>query len=691
MLAARSHLASPGRNAGVPAPGLVWGPYPERADAGSAQAPQRAQEKRAPLALRLRAVQSNWDALRALDDNTLELRRFALQHTLARERLSAQQIEHLLALAAEVARRTLGKSAYEGQLRAALHLLDERLVEMATGEGKSLATALAAAVAALAGMPVHVVTANDYLVARDAEAFRPLFEGLGLRVAAVITSHPPDVRRQAYAQPVVYVTARELVFDYLRDRVQRRTGRPALQLRAAAMQATAAAKPLLRGLCMALVDEADSVLIDEAQMPLVLSREHEDPADRAALWQAWALSDRLVEGEDFVCRPLQHDVRLTEAGREHLARLTHGLAPAWRSSRHREHAITVALVARHVLARDRDYIVQASPAPQGPGRSAREVQRIAIVDAVSGRPAEGRRWSRGLHAMVALKEGLRPEPEMETLAQITYQRFFRRYHRLAGLSGTLREAASELRTLYGLSIATVPPRLPLQRQVGPVRVFTDSAARWAAVRERCAALQAAGRPVLVGTDSVADARALSAVLNTAGLAHAVLDARQDADEAAIVARAGEAGRITVATNMAGRGTDIEPDEEAQTAGGLHVLSCQLNPSRRLDRQLIGRAARQGQPGSAETWLSLDARRLGADAEGRFFARLLAPAASAACTALPTSAGAAHGGRQRPWHAWTRWCLHALQLRDERRQSQARTQLFRQDCQAERGLAFAVGP
>ncbi len=674
-MAGTTTLLPDGRTPGIPMPGLFWGPYPERADAHDARAPQRAAPHRPAPGRRLAALGRAIATLEALDDAALDAQRLQLQRALAGEGLRPRHVEQAVALAAEAARRSLGKRAYEGQLLAALQLLDEKLVEMATGEGKSLATALAAAAAALAGMPVHVLTANDYLVQRDADGFRPLFERLGLRVASVVAGMGGELRRLAYAQPVVYVTAKELVFDYLRDRLLRGR-RAALQQRAAALDGDGRGAPLLRGLCMGLIDEADSVLIDEAQMPLILSREHKDAAERAYRWQAWSLSGQLVEGRDFERLPLRQQVLLTEAGRERTAQLAQPLPALWRSSRHREHAISVALVARHQLVRDRDYLLREEAGPEG-----QKVERIVIVDAVSGRLAEGRRWSRGLHAMVALKEGCKPEPELETLAQLTFQRFFRRYHRLGGLSGTLSESRAELLALYGLPIVTVAPRLPPQRRLQPTRVFAGAEARWAAVAARCAALAAAGRPVLVGTESVADSQALSALLTASGLPHAVLNARHDADEAAIVARAGEAGRITVATNMAGRGTDIELDARARAAGGLHVLCCQLNPSRRLDRQLIGRAARQGQPGSAETWLALDTPRLSADAGGRLAARLMRLALN------PTGTG---------WGAhcrslWLRLCLAALQRHDEHRRARARTQLFRQDCEAERGLSFADGP
>lgn len=656
----------------VPRPGPLWGSYPER--------PERHEHKarcRAPWRLPLQgarhpalaAVQRERQRLERLDGAQWDAWRQTVQARLGIEGLQGEALAQGLAVAADAARRSLGKRAFETQLLAALHMLDQRLVEMATGEGKTLATALAAATAALAGMPVHVLTANDYLVQRDATDYAPLYERLGLQVAAAVQAQSPQDRRLAYAQDVVLVTAQTLVFDYLRDRMEHPRLGSSLQQRARGLDGESAQAPLLRGLCMALIDEADSVLIDEALMPLVLSREQHDADTRAYLFQAWSLAGGLEEGMDYELHAAQRQARLTPVGRHRVAQRAADLTVAWQSSRHREHAVTTALAARCLYHRDRDYVLRTGTDAQG-----RTATRIAIVDAVTGRVAEGRRWSRGLHALVALKEGCPPEPELETLSQITFQRFFRRYHRLGGLSGTLRETRAELRQLFGLPIAALPSRLPGRRQIGPMKVFAQPGERWTAVARRCAELKARGRPVLVGTDSVADARAASAALDALGLAHTVLDARQDAEEAAIVARAGQAGAITVATHMAGRGTDIALDAQALAAGGLHVLCCQLNPSRRLDRQLVGRAGRQGQPGSAETWLCLDAPRLRADALGRAWARALAWV------------------QRHPTAALNPWVLrlgHALlQWHDEARMSRQRVACFRQDCEAERGLLFA---
>jgi preprotein translocase subunit SecA len=585
--------------------------------------------------------------------------RQTVREQLAAEGLSPAAVETASAHVVETARRVLGKMAYDSQMCAMLAILDNRLVEMATGEGKSLAAALAAAVGALAGIPVHVLTANDYLVQRDALQFQPLYEALGLAVATVVAGDTAAKRRIAYRQPVVYVTAQELAFDYLRDRLMHGAGRPELERRASALANPAGQRPLLRGLCMAIVDEADSILIDEAQMPLVLSATSDAAPQRAYLWQAYALSGRLHEGEHWFCVPLQRRITLTDAGREHIEALAAALQPVWKNRAHREDTIVAALAARHVFERDRDYLVTDG--------------EIRIVDAVSGRVAEGRKWSRGLHALVAIKEGCRIDPDPETLAQITFQRFFRRYVRFGGMSGTLREARAELATIYGVDVVPVALHRPCRRQQWPTRCYADDTQRWRAVVARARELCAAGRPVLIGTDSVADAQALSARLEEAGIEHAVLDARHDLAEARVIAAAGQGARVTVSTNMAGRGTDIHVDPQALKAGGLHVLSCQLNASSRLDRQLAGRAGRQGQPGSSEVFLSLQSSRFQADGWGRGLARL--------CRAC------LHGGRVALPGALLQTLLRHLQRIDGRRLARRRRVLCRQDAEMERSLSF----
>lgn len=510
-----------------------------------------------------------------------------------------------MAAAAIACRHVLGLDPFDTQIIAARVMLDARLAEMATGEGKTVAALLAAASAAMAGIPVHLMTANDYLAARDAAELAPVYAALGLRVACLDADASPVARRDAYRADVTYGTAREFIFDYLRDRLGGAGVGSGLRgrLRTSARvppggpgQPPAAAGPVMRGLCLALIDEADSVLIDEARTPFVLARADHDQAQIDACRRALQIAGRLARDFDFTTQPATRSAELTELGRQRANLEVNGLPGIWRHRRQREALLETALAALHLYRRDVDYVVRAG--------------KVEIVDANTGRIADGRVWSHGLHQLIELKEGCAPSPGQRTAAQLSFQRFFPRYLRLGGMSGTLTEAQTELACTYGLRVERVPLRRASLRVDCGTHVFTDSRARWRAVILSIRAQVARGRPVLVGTDSIADSMTLSRRLRRLRIEHQVLTAHQSADEARSVAGAGRAGTVTIATNMAGRGTDIKLDEEARAAGGLHVLCCQQNASARIDRQLWGRAARQGDPGSHETLLCLSQGLLG---------------------------------------------------------------------------------
>ncbi len=643
----------------LPAPGPVWGPYPQRGDADKAP-PARGLAWRAALA-RCRALArasaphaAQW---RALPAQQRPAALGALRAELRRRGLRAGVTARALGVVSACAHEVLGLTPRETQLMAAGALLDNHMAEMATGEGKTLAIAIAAAVAALAGIRVHVVTANDYLAGRDARQMAALFDALGIGVAALADAGMnPQARRDSYRHPVVYATAKDLAFDFLRDRQalgpQHRYRQAARGLGAGA----GATPPLMQGLCMALLDEADSILLDEADVPLILSQAAPHAARRAFLWQALALARKLDAPQHFTVRPRDRHAALTEAGEARLGQLASALDGPWRRPRYRREAVVTALAALHVFERDTHYLVREGA--------------IELLDDVTGRVAPGRVWSRGLHTLVALKEGLSPPPETETVAQTTFQRFFQRYWRLCGISGTLREAGPELRAVYGMQVVAIPLHRPSRRLALPTRLFADRDSLLAAVVQRVGALHAQGRPVLVGTDSVADSRQLSDRLQAAGLAHRVLNALNDAQEADIVASAGQAGSVTVATRMAGRGTDIEPDAAALAAGGLHVLSCQHNPSRRLDRQLAGRAARHGDPGSHEHWMAQDA------------AHAVGMTALATVSAWPLGRDSRLGG------LLLDAARRLSQWQEDRRRTTLRRQLLQQDLEWERRLAFA---
>ena len=545
---------------------------------------------------RLREQVTLVDAMEAdadrMSDAELRTALSALRPRLVREGLRAPLVVPAFALLREAARRSLGLRPHGVQLIGAFALLEGRLAEMDTGEGKTVAASLAAATSALAGVATHIVTVNDYLAKRDADLVRPMLDYAGLSVGAVLHEQDADERRRQYRHDLTYVSNKELAFDYLRDRAaSARLSRLSLGDPILRPLRSAADAPVLRGLHYAIVDEADSILIDEARTPLVLAEHDDAPAVKDDYLAALAVASTLREGIDFTLASSSKTVRLTARGEANLAVGGEDAGGLWRARRARQALVSQAVAARYLYARDRDYVI-ANDA-------------IRIVDEHTGRIAEGRSWQQGLHQMVEIIEGVTPSAHHTTRNSITYQSFFRRYIKLAGMSGTLAEVAREMALHYRLRTLRIPPHRPVSRRDGGTNMFASESSKRDHIVRSAHDAAASGRPVLIGTRSVLSSEHLSACLDAAGLVHTVLNARHDAKEAAIVAGAGRSGCITIATSMAGRGTDIRLDEAARRAGGLHVIVSEPHDSKRLDRQLIGRGGRQGDPGSYETCLSFD--------------------------------------------------------------------------------------
>jgi len=586
-------------------PGVVEGLYPERLDArpsGLARTlhgvtgtlSRRRQAKR--LASVVGQIDEHGQAIAGASSERLAEVAAVLRRRFAREGLSETLMQASFALVREVADRVLQTRHYDVQLMGGWVMASGMLAEMETGEGKTLTATLPAATAALAGIPVHVISSNDYLVTRDAEAMGPIYRALGLSVGTITDAEKdPDARRAAYACDITYATSNQVAFDYLRDRIASRGPRGlAFQLDRLHREQPRSQELLLRGLCYAIVDEADSVLIDEARTPLLLARQITSKEQERVYKRALRLARGLEEGGDYHIDRNKAGLELTPRGQEQLAELAKPLGGIWSGPRRREEWVQRALTALHLYARDHHYLVRDDG--------------VQIIDQLTGRISADRSWDRGLHQLIELKEGCPVTPENETLARISYQQFFRRYLRLAGMTGTAREVAPELWSVYELNTVPIPTRLPSQRRKLPLRVFSSKERKWEAVVGSIRPAHLEGRPVLVGTGSVEASEELSRLLGEAGLPHRVLNARQDAEEAGIVAEAGRPGCITVATNMAGRGTDIKLGPGVAKRGGLHVIATDRAEARRIDRQLIGRCGRQGDPGSCEMILSLEDER-----------------------------------------------------------------------------------
>ena len=532
-------------------------------------------------------------ALSRLRDDQLREEAVLVREQLRREGFSNELVFRSFALVREVAQRTIGQRHYDVQILGGWVLLNGCVAEMATGEGKTLTATLAATTAALAGVPVHLITVNDYLTARDAEEMGPIYRMLGLTVGVITHEQDPPARRAAYACDVTYCTNKELAFDYLRDRlaVGRQPNRIQLQLEKLYGDATRLRNLVLRGLCFGIVDEADSILVDEARVPLIISGSGGQVLEKPIYETALLLARALARGLDFEIDPRERSIRLTPAGQALLAVRAKDLTGFWSGPRRREELVRQALTALHLFHRDAHYLVRD--------------EKVQIIDEYTGRIMGDRSWEQGLHQMIELKEECPLTPMHTSLARITYQRFFRRYLWLAGMTGTAQEVATELWQVYRLATVTIPTNRPSQRQGLGESLFATEDEKWNAAVERIAELHQRGRPVLVGTRSVSASELLSEKLTAAGIPHVILNARQDKEEADIVSKAGQPGRVTVATNMAGRGTDIKLLPEVARAGGLHVLATERHEAGRIDRQLYGRGGRQGDPGSFETLVSLE--------------------------------------------------------------------------------------
>ena len=521
-----------------------------------------------------------------------------IEEMMARFRRQEKGYESLLpeaiALLVEMAHRTLGLRPYPVQIMGALALHKGYLTEMATGEGKSLTACLPAVLAAWTGRPFHFITVNDYLANRDAMEMRSFYNSCGVSVGCVMSRMEPRERRGNYEKEVVYTTLKELVADFLRDRLilgglhhpSRRLLRQCLQPRLRNIEGV-----VLKGLDTAIVDEADSVLIDEAVTPLIISRAQENKPLVEASETANRIANSLSLGEDYLMDLKYREINLTKSGITKIEEFSRLLPGLWRGKARREELVQQALTAKEFYKLDKQYVIQD--------------HKVTIVDEFTGRLMPNRTWRHGLHQAVEAKEGVPINDPSETLARLSFQRFFRFFNKLSGMTGTAKEATAEFWHIYKLPVLTIPTNRPCIRKMHPDQVFSTEAEKWEAIVKEIQRWRQTGRPVLVGTRSVRASEKLAEMLAERGLEFNLLNAVRHREEARIVASAGEENRITISTNMAGRGTDIKLGRGVVKMGGLHVIATERHESGRIDRQLFGRCARQGDPGSAQAFFSVE--------------------------------------------------------------------------------------
>ena len=540
-------------------------------------------------------------SLQPESDSELRKRSLALRYrAMAGEKL-AKLLPEGYALVREAGRRSLGMRHYDVQMIGGISLFENHIAEMQTGEGKTLTATLPLYLHSLVGKGAHLATVNDYLAKRDAEWMTPIYNLLGLSVGIIQTPDDQGSRRKSYAASVTYGTAKEFGFDFLRDRLllraQNRIQTEMLGDGGGGFS-DSGDKPVMRGMHFCLVDEADSILIDEARTPLIIGSIEDTVRDQIVETYRWGAehAPEYELDEHFTIDDDTKQYELTAKGRQKVRALpksdlvrTMGLVDLY------EYTERAVKVFREFLL-DRQYVVR--PGDQGK-------DEIVIVDEFTGRLAEGRKWRDGIHQAIESKENLEISVPTGQAARITVQDLFLRYNHLAGMTGTAATSARELRRIYRTPVLRVPTNRPPQRERMPDRVFGSMDSKFNAIVDEVKKIHETGRPVLIGTRSIDKSEILSRMLNAIGIQHHVLNANNVEMEAEIVADAGQQGRVTVATNMAGRGTDIKLTDHIVDLGGMHVICTELHDAARIDRQLIGRCGRQGDPGSFRQYLSLD--------------------------------------------------------------------------------------
>lgn len=578
-----------------------------------------------------------------------------------RSRGAEEHLPDALGAIREAAFRTVGIRPYVVQLAGSLILYNGYVAEMATGEGKTLTAALCAVLWGWIGRPCHIITVNDYLAARDASWMRPLYEFCGIHVGSVTGEMEPEERRKGYAADVAYTTSKEVVADFLRDRLwlgQLQAGERRQIASLLGRTREIDAGLVMRGIHSAIVDEVDSVLIDEAVTPLIISKATENDAFLDACDLASTIAEDLEKERDYKVDERYHDIELLSHVESVVEERVADYTGAFRGLHGHMELVHQALVAREFFHRDKQYVVQDG--------------QVVIVDEFTGRQMPMRKWRAGLHQLVERKERLEMTAPTETLARLSFQRFFRFFAVLSGMTGTAREASGELWDVYELAVVTVPENRACRRSVARTRVYATAEEKWQAIRREVEAVHATGRPILVGTRSVQASEELGRRLDETGISYRILNAVRHKEEAVTISSAGQESAVTIATNMAGRGTDIRLGAGIADRGGLHVIATECHESPRIDRQLFGRAARQGDPGSAVAFVSM---------EDELVIRYTAAPVRRAVTA--------NLGRRLPGsRAMALALVHKAQSAAERLAFKQRKEVLRMDTWLEESLSFA---
>lgn len=512
------------------------------------------------------------DGLKKLSDSSLANKTNEFKARLAKGETLDDILPEAFAVIREASRRVLGMRHFDTQLIGGIILHRGNIAEMCTGEGKTLVATAPVYLNALEGKGVHVITVNDYLAKRDSEWMGQVYKFLGLSVGLIVHDLDFNQRKIAYNSDITYGTNNEFGFDYLRDNM-----------------VTSLDQMVQRPLHYCLIDEVDSILIDEARTPLIISGPGQKSTD--AYYTVAKLVPQLKKEEDYTIDEKQKTVAPTEAGVAKMEKLLHVENLYDAENLELNHLFVQALRAQTMMTRDKDYVVKDG--------------EVVIVDEFTGRLMYGRRYSDGLHQAIEAKEGLEVQRESQTLATITFQNYFRMYDKLAGMTGTAKTEEQEFIKIYGLPVLQVPTNKPIQRKDLPDVIFKNKRGKYKAVVREVERRHATGQPMLIGTTSIEQSEELSHMLDQANIPHSVLNAKYHEREAAIVALAGQKGAVTIATNMAGRGTDISLGEGVAELGGLAIIGTERHESRRIDNQLRGRAGRQGDPGSSQFFLSLE--------------------------------------------------------------------------------------